>query len=91
MRYKKINIEWLKDPDFDERQYTQIVCIDGSYRTLDSWSDERDIQEISDRWSLLKKIELKRYYSPTHARWINDLAHKELEYRRRSIVAKMDA
>ncbi len=85
----KINVDWLKDPYFDERQYTQIVCIDGSYRTLDIWCDEKDILEISERWSPLKQLELKRYYTPTHARWINDLAHKELEYRMRSIISSV--
>lgn len=81
----KINVDWLRDPDFNEKWYTRIVFIDNSYRVLDSWMDERDIQEISDKWSPLKYFEMLRFFSPAQARWLNDPQHKELEYRCRAL------
>lgn len=78
----KISVEWLKEEDFDEKYYTQAVFVDGTYRVLDSWTDEKDIIEIVNRWSVLQQLELKRWYTPSHARWINDDAHKELRNKR---------
>ncbi len=77
----KISIEWLKEKDFDEKYYTRIVFVDGTYRIIDAWTDEKDIMEIVSRWCRLQQLELRRHYTPSHARWINDDAHKELEAR----------
>ncbi len=77
MKNNKINIDWLKEDNFDEKYYTQVVFVDGTYRTIDIWTDEKDITEIETRLSPVKKLELKRYFSPHHARWINDNVHKE--------------
>jgi hypothetical protein len=78
----KISVEWLKEEDFDEKYYTQVVFVDGAYRILDSWTDEKDIMEIGGQWSRLQQLELRRHYTPSHARWINDDAHKELSNKR---------
>ena len=75
----KINIDWLKEKDFDDKYYTRAVFVGGTY-TLNSWTDEKDIMEIM-RLSRLQQLELRRYYSPSHARWINDDAHKVLAIR----------
>lgn len=72
----KINVEWLKEKDFDEKYYTQVIFVDGTYRILDSWADEKDI--IVNRRGRLQQLELRRHHTPLHARWINDDAHKEL-------------
>lgn len=81
----KISVEWLKEEDFDEKYYTRVIFVDGTYRTyrtLDSWTDEEDIIELESRGRPLQQLELKRYYTPSHARWINDDAHKELSNKR---------
>lgn len=75
----KINVDWLKEKNFDEKYYTQAVFIDGTYRIPDSWTDEKDITEIM-QWSRLQQLELRRYYTPSHARWINDDIHKRFKF-----------
>lgn len=76
----KINVEWLRETDFDEKFYTQVVFVDNTYRTIDIWTDEKDIIEIEDRWAKVKQLELKRYYTPTHAKWLDDDVHRAFRF-----------
>jgi heme-degrading monooxygenase HmoA len=76
-----INVEWLREKGFDDKYYTQVIFVNGTHRVLDSWTDEEDIMDIESRCSRLQQLELRRYYTPSHARWINDDAHKEFRNR----------
>lgn len=68
----KINVDWLREPDFDDKYYTQVIFVDNTYRIMDSWTNEEDIIEIENRWSKVKQLKLMRRYTPAHARWIKN-------------------
>lgn len=77
----KINVEWLKEENFDDKYHTRVVFVDGTCRVMDSWTDEDDIIDVESRRHVLRQLELEKYFTPSHARWINDDAHKELAKR----------
>ncbi len=59
MKEIKINFDYLREPDFDEKYYTQFVCMDGSYQILDVWMDEYvEIIKINDNSFKVVKVDL---------------------------------
>lgn len=76
---EKINIDWLKDDKFDDKYYSQANFCDGTYRIIDIWCDEGDLMTVMP-FSKLVCIELNRYYTPAHARWMNDSVHKGFRF-----------
>ena len=73
---RRVNVDWLRDTNFDKKFHTDIVLPDGSRMTMDSWTDEQDV--IEGEFGEKIRLELQRYYSTAHARWIDDDENKKL-------------
>lgn len=71
---QRINIDFLKEDNFDEKFYTRIFLSEGNFsfwRSLDIWDNENDFRNYKD-----VHLELVRYYTPKFVKWINDSEHK---------------